>query len=282
MGRKKSPAANRVVLTENSQAHRIPLFADGSLTDTDIVQSPSDRFHRWLMNFSSLIQEYRVGELIVWDTDLAELIDKPSDAALQGHVRKASEWTELMYELRLLQSAFTRMLLQDQLRAAELFEVQDVTQLIPNEKNIMVPTVVEILRASFTAPFLASAFEIVWSTIKTRQVVPIAIYELKKVTVHRIPGQWIREDRNGDSTFAVTNLLWNRQDQCDICGELAWLPYESCWFCNASPSYHHGRCCPDKRNQAASSSSRSKPASSSSGGRSAGSSSRRPTAMLGF
>ena len=164
MGRKKSPVTGQVVLTENSRAQRLPLFADKSLTDTDVIQTPSDRFHRWLMNFSELIQEYRVGELIMWNTDLAELLEQPSDMALEGHVRKASEWNELLYELNLLQSAFTRMLLHDQLNAAELFEIQNVTQLIPNEKNVMVPTVVEVLRASFPAPFLAAAFDIVWCT----------------------------------------------------------------------------------------------------------------------
>ena len=269
MGRKSAP----VVLVENTRVRQLPLFADTSLTDTDMIQSPSDRFHRWLMNISTLIQEYRAGELLGWNADLNTLLKQPSNMVLEGHVRKASEWTELQHELMMLHTAFTKMLLADQLSAVELFEVQNVTQLTPNEQKVMVPRVVEVLRASFPHPFLASAFDVAWSTIKARHVEPIAIYELKKVTVHRIPGQWIREDRNGDSTFAVTSLLKDRQDQCDTCGGFAWVPYHNCYFCNDAPCYHHGRCCPALRGQAASSSSRRPPASSST---------KRPTGTLGF
>ena len=264
MGRKRSPVQGRIVLAEEAPVRRIPLFADNSLIDTDMVQTPSDRFHRWLSNFADLVTEYRIGECIIWNSDLDELLDFPSDASLIAHVRKSSEWNELLYELNLLRAAFSNMLLHDQLNAAELFEVQNVTKLAPNENNVMVPTVVEILRASFESPFLAATFDVIWSHIKAKQIEPIAIYELKKVTVHRIPGQWIREDRNGDSTFAVTNLLQNRQDQCDICGGPAWLPFDSCWYCKKSPCYHHGRCCPDRWSQTASSSSGSRPTGSSS------------------
>ena len=252
MGRKTAP----IILVEGNRARQVPLFADSSMTDTDITQTPSDRFHRWLMNMSLLAQQYRVEELVKWNAELTALLEQPSDEALKGHVTKGSEWIGLLHELSMLQSAFTRMLLSDQIAAVELFEIQNVTQLTPNETKVMVPTVVEVLRASFPAPFLASAFDIAWSSMKTRKIEPIAIYELKKVTVHRIPGQWIREDRNGDSTFAVTNLLKDRQDQCDICGRFAGVPYQSCWFCKDSPCYHHGRCCPSNRGQPASSSTR--------------------------
>ena len=252
MGRKPTP----VVAVEDSRTRQVPLFADSSMTDTDVIQTPSDRFHRWLLNMSLLIQEYRVGELVVWNTDLTALLARPSNKALKSHATKASAWVGLLYELNMLQSAFTRMLLSDQFTAVELFEVQNVTQFPRNEKKEIVPTVVEGVRASFPAPFLVSAFDVAWNHIKTAEVEPIAIYELKRVTVHRIPGQWIREDRNGDPTFAVTNLLKDRQDQCDICGEYAWLPYQTCWFCQDSPCYHHGRCCPFNRGQPASSSTR--------------------------
>ena len=258
------PTGARTVPADRPSVHRTPLFADSSLVETDMVQTPSDRFHRWLSNFADLITEYRIGECIVWNADFDLLMDDTSDKRLEAHVRKSCEWNELLYEINLLRAAFSRMLLHDQLNAAELFEVQNVTKLEPNELNVMVPTMVEILRASFVSPFLAATFEIIWSHIKAHQIEPIAIYELKKVTVHMIPGQWIREDRNGDSVYAVTSLLQSRQDQCDICGGFAWVPFESCYYCKKSPSYHHGRCCPARRGGIASSSSGSRPAGSSS------------------
>ena len=205
---------------------------------------------------SLLIQEYRVGELIVWDDDLTALLARPKDKALKLHVTKASAWVGLLYELNLLQSSFTRMLLSDQTISVELFEVGKLMKYPRNDKNEVVPVEIEMVRAYFPAPFLASAFDIAWRHIKTADIEPIAIYELKRVTVHRIPGRWIREDRNGDSTFAVTNLLKGRQDQCDICGEYAYVPFPYCWYCNDSPCYHHGRCCPSRRDRPAASSSR--------------------------
>ena len=265
MGRKEPPVQGQLVFTEETPVQRIPLFADGSSIDTDMVQTPSDRFHRWLSNFADLITEYRIGECVIRNTDIDELLDDPSDASLAALVRQPSEWNELLYELNLVRAAFSNMLLHDQLNAAELFEVQNVTKLIPNESNVMVPTVVEILRASFRFPFLAATFDIIWSHIRNKEIEPIAIYEIKKVTVHKIPGQWIREDRNGDSIFAVTNLLHNRQDQCDVCGGTAWVPFESCWFCRASPCYHHGRCCPARPVRSTSSSSSNQPTIPSSG-----------------
>ena len=52
----------------------VPLFADATMTDTDIIQTPSDRFHRWLMKISEVIEEYRISELMVWTEDLQELL----------------------------------------------------------------------------------------------------------------------------------------------------------------------------------------------------------------
>ena len=138
---------------------------------------------------SLLIQEYRVGELQVWNADLTALLARPSDKALKRHVTKSSAWVGLLYELNMLQSAFTRMLLTDQTSAVELFEVQNVTTFPRNEKKEIVPTVVEMVRASFIAPFMASTFDIAWAHIKAADVEPVAIYELKRVSVHRIPGR---------------------------------------------------------------------------------------------
>ena len=170
MGRKRAPVQGRIVSTEEAPVQRVPLFADSSLVDTDMIQTPSDRFHRWLSNFADIVTEYRIGECIIWNTDLDELLHDPSDASLTAYVRKSSEWNELLYELNLLRAAFSRMLLHDQLNAAELFEIQNVTRLAPNESNVMIPTVVEILRASFRSPFLAATFDFIWSHIKAKQI----------------------------------------------------------------------------------------------------------------
>ena len=206
---------------------------------------------------SLIIKRYRIGEEMVWYEDLNDLLAQPTDSALKLHVTRVSTWVGLLYEINLLQSAFTQMLLSDQATAVDLFEIDTVVKYHRNDDQEMVPVEVEMVRACFPAPFLASAFDIAWRRIKDADIEPVAIYELKRVTVHRIPGQWIREDRNGDSTFAVTTLLKGRQDQCDVCREFAHVPFQSCWYCNDSPCYHHGRCCPSRRDwPAASASSR--------------------------
>ena len=35
----------------------------------------------------------------------------------------------------------------------------------------------------------------------------------------------------------------NRERRCTLCGGYANVPFYNCNFCDASPSYHHGRCC---------------------------------------
>ena len=89
---------------------QVPLFADATMTDTDVIQTPSDRFHRWLLNFTSVVQGYRINELMVWSEDLQELLARPADEALKRQVTKAGTWIMLLHELNMMQSAFTRML----------------------------------------------------------------------------------------------------------------------------------------------------------------------------
>ena len=36
-------------------------------------------------------------------------------------------------------------------------------------------------------------------------------------------------------------------ERCSICRQFARVPFAHCDYCGASPSYHHGRCCPEKR-----------------------------------
>ena len=46
-----------------------------------------------------------------------------------------------------------------------------------------------------------------------------------------------------------TGVAWSVVDnerRCSICFERARVPFDECWFCGQSPSWHHGRCCPDK------------------------------------
>ena len=132
MGRKRSPVQDKIATSSDLTTQQIPLFADNSRIETDMIQTPSDRFHRWLSNFADIITDYRIGECIIWNTELDELLDDPSDASLIISVRKSGEWNELLYGLNLLRAAFSNMSLQDQLNAAGLFEIQNVTKLMPN------------------------------------------------------------------------------------------------------------------------------------------------------
>ena len=266
MGRKQTAASpvdrrssGAAPCADPVQPHRIALFGqDSLLIDTDVLQTPSDRFHRWLVNMSDIVRDFRVEELMAWNANLAALLARPSDKTLKLRVTKASFWVGLLYELELLQSSFTRMLLSDQMNAAEIFEVESIITFPLDTNRNEVMTEVEVIRASFPFPFLASAWEITWNHIKISNIEPIAILELKRVTVHKIPGQWIREDRNGDSTFAVTRLLTHRSEQCNVCRRSCGVPFARCWYCGESPSYHHGRCCPSLQQQPPSSSSSSR------------------------
>ena len=38
----------------------------------------------------------------------------------------------------------------------------------------------------------------------------------------------------------------DNERRCSICYDRARVPFDECWFCGQSPSWHHGRCCPDK------------------------------------
>ena len=185
---------------------------------------------------------------MVWNESLQELLAKPAEGALRRQVTKASIWMILMHELQMMQSAFTRMLFSDQAIAVERFEVGTSLRYELDEHQELVPIEVEILKAQFPAPFLASVFGLMWGHVKDAEIETVAILELKRVTVDKIPGRWIREDRlPGEENFVVTALLHERRDQCDICHEFAHVPFASCWYCSASPCYHHGRCCPSRR-----------------------------------
>ena len=153
-------------------------------------------------------------------------------------------WTMLLHELNLMQAAFTRMLFSDQVTAVDRFEVGSTLRHRLDANQELVPVEGEILRAHFPAPFLASAFGMAWLHIKDADMESVALWELRRVTVHRIPVQWIRDDRFGDENFAVTALLHERSDQRNVSRCFANVPFAACWYCHESPCYHHGRCCP--------------------------------------
>jgi len=209
------------------------------MTDTDVTQTAADRFHRWLLNFTLVIQELRDSELRELNESLENLLANPT-GALEHPVKKASKWIVLMHELQMTHAAYTRMLFGDQIAAVRDFEVSTRIRHEFDEHNQLVPTDVEFLKTHFPEPFLASVFDLLWRHVKDTDLESVAILELKRVTVDKIPGSWIREDRlpyNG--RFAVTALLHERRDACDICQEFACVPFPSCWFCSDSPPYHH-------------------------------------------
>ena len=134
---------------------QVPLFADATMTDTDVTQTASDRFHRWLLNFTLVVQELRADELMVWNESLQELLAKPAERDLERQITKASIWIVLMHEMQMMQFAFTRMLFSDQVIAVERFEVGTTLRHELDEHQELVPIEIEILKAQFPAPFFA-------------------------------------------------------------------------------------------------------------------------------
>ena len=50
---------------EDDRVHvQVPLFADATMTDTDVIQTSSHRFHGWLLYITDIVQENRIGELM--------------------------------------------------------------------------------------------------------------------------------------------------------------------------------------------------------------------------
>ena len=137
--------------------------------------------------------------------------------ALEYPVKKASIWIVLMHELQMTHAAYTRMLFGDRIAAVRDFEVSTRIRHVFDEHRELIPTDVEFLKSHFPEPFLASVFDLLWRHVKDTDLERVAILELKRVTVDKIPGSWVREDRlpcNG--RFAVTALLHARRHACDI------------------------------------------------------------------
>ena len=82
---------NNVSILENSRPQvQVPLFADASMTDTDVTQMAADRFYRWLLNFTLIVQELRASELEVWYESLERLLSNPERALRQPVTMPAS------------------------------------------------------------------------------------------------------------------------------------------------------------------------------------------------
>ena len=193
------------------------------MINAEAVQTPSDRFLKWMKNFTMMIQES------------AER--KPNSPS----------WRMLLQELQTLQHAFTHMLLSDQITAVSHFEVGSSIKYDIDESKKLIPTEVEVITAQFPAPFLTEVFKLMWNHIVEAEIEPLVLLELKRATHHSAPGPWVRVDRLSDrGNYAVTSLV-HRHGQCEICHEPARTPFGACWYCSAHPCYHHGRCCPSRR-----------------------------------
>jgi hypothetical protein len=225
----------------------VPLFANDLVTHTGVVQTASDRFHRFLAEFLLVITEYFVNERLAWQEDLQALISRPEDGILRRKISSSGEWSLLLRKLDLVKDSFTRMLHADRASAVARFEVSSTLnpQFGPSGEEL--PLEREIIRAEFPSAFLASTFGLVWDSIQENGMEMVALWTLQRVTVSYIPVQWIRDDRESDETYAVTVALQGRCDQCDVCRDFAMLPYSSCRFCGDAPSWHHGSCCPSHR-----------------------------------
>lgn len=56
----------------------------------------------------------------------------------------------------------------------------------------------------------------------------------------------IRGDFVYYATGQIHSAVNDNERRCIICLDFARVPFEECWYCGDSPSWHHRRCCPDK------------------------------------
>jgi hypothetical protein len=60
-----------------------------------------------------------------------------------------------------------------------------------------------------------------------------------------------RHRADPDDSGSPSNFLCYAPSQvdqvvCAVCGRPGRLPFPDCWHCTAAPSWHHGRCCPNR------------------------------------
>ena len=121
------------------------------MNNAEVIQTPSDRFLKWLKSFTMMIQE------------TAE--SNPSSPS----------WKMLLQELQTMQHAFTHMLLSDQITAVDHFEVGTSIKYDIDESQKLIPIEVEVITAHFPAPFLTEVFKLMWSHIKEANIESSAI-----------------------------------------------------------------------------------------------------------
>jgi hypothetical protein len=176
--------------------------------------------------------------------------------------RKQGKWPGLCARLSLLLDAFSKVEGSDRLQVVKQFHVERYVPSPAHEgvessehECIFIQTVnqsrapLEIIKFKFlhTEAFLHEAFLIVFTEIEEKGLMGQAVIEVKLVTVPEITQEWTprmgTEGRLMDnpSTPAAAQL-----NVCSICSQRADVPFFRCNFCGDSPSFHHGRCCPDK------------------------------------
>ena len=135
----------------------VPLYAEGSSIDTDVVQTGADRFHRSLLNMTEVVQELRAVELEQQHDELTLPQTSPKRSFVLPHMMRC-EWAELMHELQILQSSFTRILFGDQLNAVRDFEIASRIEQRLGEDGELVPTDIEYVQSHSPELFLGSTF----------------------------------------------------------------------------------------------------------------------------
>ena len=210
------------------------------------AQTPSDRFVKWLKDFTGVLQESEEfggpgSQVLVEEDDTYELTQ----------ARKA-----LRQEVLAFGHAFTHMLLRDQASAVTRFEVgvsvrYSEDKKVTSEPYKLVTTEVEIIEAEFSQPFLAEVFRLLWIRIVEAEVDATALRVVKSVTAYYAPNPWSQMRWPTSKIFPLLpNRNWTSWKQldsrCSICGEVARTPYSSCYYCNDRPSFHHGHCCPNR------------------------------------
>ena len=243
----KHPSMLRPSVPANGSDYPSPLLEEGSTTETNVIQTASDCFHSCLLNMTSLVQELRAVEKLEHQDKFTLYHESPQRSLIVPGML-SSKWSELMHQLQVLQMSFIQMLFADQLESVKHFEIAVREVPTRNADGVIEQVEIEYVKASFKEPFLRSAFAFICGDIEVTGLATFSMIEIKKVTVEKIPVSWIREDRlpwNG--LFAVTSQLHDRWDGCEVCQGPAKTPFKECWCCGDSPSFHHGRCCPQSQ-----------------------------------
>ena len=170
-----------------------------------------------------------------------------------SNVGKYNPWGELLLSLNLMKASFGNLHRHEQVSSVVVFEVESVQKMITKDQGTVSEHVsVEVLKKAFYVPFLEELFQVVWLHIVDKDLEQMAILYLKKVTIDKnewtLPCRATETVRNHVGLRPSRNL---RPATCEICGACAPLPYPTCKFCDQSPCYHHGRCCPMRDSRAA-------------------------------